>query len=88
MCVGELEQELIEGSDYSGARLRGEGAGRLRSTNLNTSKDGAPSVGLSNSVMESLWEDGSYMGELMLCDRFVLQARDDLMSQIRHIEPV
>ena len=24
----------------------------------------------------------------MLCDRFVSQARDDIMSQIKHIEPV
>ena len=71
MCWGGLEQELTEGSDYSGTRLRGEGAGRFRSTNFNTDKGEAPFVGFPTSVMEDLWEDGSYTGELMLCDRFV-----------------
>ena len=50
---------------------------------------GLPSVGFPtiNSVMGSLWEDGSYTGELMLCVGLVSQARDEHMSQT-NIEPV
>ena len=62
MCWGRLEQELIEGSDYSGTRLGGEGAGRFSSTYFNASKGEAPSVGFPSSAMENLWEDGSYTG--------------------------
>ena len=47
---------------------------------------GLPFVGFPTSVLESLWVDGSYTGELMLCEGLV-QARREHMSQ-RSIKPV
>ena len=50
---------------------------------------GTLSVGFPtiNSIMESLWENGSYMRELMLCVRLVPHARREHISQTT-IEPV